>query len=277
MPIDFPNNPAIGNTYPYGNSIWEWTGSSWQLYGSLLPLPTDFTSRENVFNKTQRFSEGITAQGATFHGHVLFNKQVIKWGPDSFGTTTGSIHLGSTNNQLSGPAITFGARDFNPGVSAAAGIYIDSDGSFGTRMRFGTTNSYVSGPRAAMTIREDGKVGIGTILPSSCTLEINGSFGMGVPVSQSTSFSLGATQNYVIITAGTGTVTITLPTAASSVGRQLYVKTIAINRAVVSNLSNIVQLGSATVSSTIIASSANPRWVFLVCDGTNWIIMAGNV
>lgn len=66
MPIDFPNNPSVGNTYPYGNSIWEWTGSSWQLYGSLLPLPTDFTATENTFTKTQRFSQGITSSGGTF-------------------------------------------------------------------------------------------------------------------------------------------------------------------------------------------------------------------
>lgn len=31
MAIDFPNSPAIGDTYTVGNKTWLWDGSTWTI------------------------------------------------------------------------------------------------------------------------------------------------------------------------------------------------------------------------------------------------------
>ncbi|PSL06536.1 tail fiber domain-containing protein [Cecembia rubra] len=94
------------------------------------------------------------------------------------GTARGSIHIGSTNATANaGGAITFGARDNSGGDTAQAGIYVNSDGSYGTRMRFATTNSYVTGSQIRMSLMEDGRLLLGTttLLGGGGTLQINGS------------------------------------------------------------------------------------------------------
>jgi len=94
---------------------------------------------------------------------------------DSPGTTRGTLHLDpqeSGNNK--GPAITFGASDNDNGNSAQAGIYIRSDGGYGTRMYFAVTNEYAVGPKQRMVIHDDGNVGIGTNDNPGQKLTING-------------------------------------------------------------------------------------------------------
>lgn len=83
------------------------------------------------------------------------------WGTTTPGTGAGNYHIGigsSTSN--SGGAITFGARDANNGTTAQAGIYITSDGTYGTRMYLATTDSYATGAKTAISISELGNVGI---------------------------------------------------------------------------------------------------------------------
>ena len=39
MAIDFPNSPAIGDTYTTGGRTWQWDGTTWKSYGN-YPDPT---------------------------------------------------------------------------------------------------------------------------------------------------------------------------------------------------------------------------------------------
>jgi hypothetical protein len=79
------------------------------------------------------------------------------WSTTTPGLGLGGLHLGSASGTTNaGPAITFGARDASSGTNAQAGIYINSDGSYGTRMYFATTDSYVTGSRVSSYIDHSG-------------------------------------------------------------------------------------------------------------------------
>jgi hypothetical protein len=88
------------------------------------------------------------------------------WSLPTPGTAVGTVHLDpgvATDNF--GNAITFGASDSSAGSTAMAGIYVRTDGSYGSKMYFGTTDSYAAGSKVAVTIDESQRVGIGTTGP----------------------------------------------------------------------------------------------------------------
>jgi len=96
------------------------------------------------------------------------------WNETTAGTGVGSIHLDpGVGTAHYGNAITWGASDAGGGDNAHAGIYVRSDGSYGTKMYFGTTDSYAAGSKMRMMINSNGNVGIGTASPSR-TLHVNG-------------------------------------------------------------------------------------------------------
>jgi hypothetical protein len=96
-------------------------------------------------------------------------------------------------------------------------------------------------------------------------------FGTTAPVIKTASFTVGVTDNNIVCN-GSGSITVTLPTASTSTGRVLFIKTIAA-QTVVSASSNVKPIGSNTAGTAILAASAG-AWAMLVCDGTNWVIMA---
>jgi hypothetical protein len=71
----------------------------------------------------------------------------------------------------------------------------------------------------------------------------------------------------------TAQITITLPTAANSVGRELMIKYVNGGGAtVISNATNISPIVGGALTNIILPATAG-SWVTLVCDGANWIIM----
>ena len=80
------------------------------------------------------------------------------WAEGNKGTTRGTIHLRPASTDHMGGAITFGASDRDSGETAMAGIYTRTDGNYGTKMYFATTNSYAAGPKNAMFIDHSGYV-----------------------------------------------------------------------------------------------------------------------
>ena len=87
----------------------------------------------------------------------------------TMGQGRGSLHIspvaGTNDNTTS---LTFGANNagapWNSGAGEA-GIYVQSSGAYGTKMYFGTTQSYATGSQARMMIDHLGNVGIGTTAP----------------------------------------------------------------------------------------------------------------
>lgn len=100
-----------------------------------------------------------------------------------------------------------------------------------------------------------------------------GGTGLVAPVTKTAAFTLGANENEVICN-GTASITATLPTAASWVGRKVRIKTVAAFT-VVSASSNVVPLAGGSAGTAILAATAG-KYAELVSDGTNWVIMAGN-
>jgi hypothetical protein len=83
------------------------------------------------------------------------------WNTTTPGLGLGTVQIGAANGTSNaGGAITFAARDGGGGSNAQAGIYITSDGTYGTRMYFATTNAYVTGSITAMSISETGVVNV---------------------------------------------------------------------------------------------------------------------
>jgi hypothetical protein len=274
MSINFPDTPFVGLTYSYGNSVWEWNGSSWVLYASNVRLPENFTSIPNNFTATQAFTAGITSTTLETTSQLV-KATMVPWRTDNavLGTTIGSIHIGNASTTSNaGGAITFGGRDSaNPSSLAAAGIYVNSDGSYGTKFRFATTNSYVNGSITQMTLDHAGNLGVGVLNPTS-TVHISGTFSKGSPVSKTSNFTLAAGENYVIW-ANTGAAgVVTLPAANTCPGREILFKTIAA-RALTSASANVLPLTSNTAGTAILAAVAG-NWALLVSNGTNWVIMA---
>lgn len=97
--------------------------------------------------------------------------------------------------------------------------------------------------------------------------------GLVAPVTKTTSFSLNANENEVICNGG-ASITVTLPSASSWVGRKVRIKTRAAYT-VISASSNVKPIDTDTAGTAILAATAG-KWAELVSDGSNWIIMAGN-
>lgn len=99
---------------------------------------------------------------------------------------------------------------------------------------------------------------------------------LNAPVTQTASFSLGESDNFVIANGAAANVTMTLPSGAEQIGRVIFVKNLSATYTLVSASSNVKPRTSDTAGTAILAASAG-AWAILVCaDGTNWVVMAGN-
>lgn len=104
-------------------------------------------------------------------------------------------------------------------------------------------------------------------------LKVGGPVATPGPVTKTTNFTMAATETSVICN-GAGSITVTLPAAASSTGQWRTLKTIAA-QTVVSASSNVVPMAGGAAGTAILAATAG-KWVDLQSDGTNWVIMRGN-
>jgi hypothetical protein len=119
---------------------------------------------------------GSVGIGTTNPGSKLYVEGgSANWSLPTPGTAVGTIHLdpGADTDNF-GNAITFGASDSSAGSTAMAGIYVRTDGAYGSKMYFGTTDSYVAGSKIAVTIDESQRVGIGSTSPTQGKLVVNG-------------------------------------------------------------------------------------------------------
>ena len=120
----------------------------------------DFANNVAIGNTTVR-------ERLTVSGKVYIEETGVNWNETTPGTAIGTQHFdpvgAGTDN--TGNAITFGASDSGGGATAQAGIYTRTDGTYGTKMYFATTDSYSSGSKTAMMIDYTGDVGIGTTDP----------------------------------------------------------------------------------------------------------------
>ena len=102
-------------------------------------------------------------------GKIYIESQGVDWNETTPGLVRGALHFDPVGDGANntGNAITFGASDSSSGTNANAGIYTRSDGTYGTKMYFATTDSYALGSKARMMIDYNGNVGIGTTSPTA--------------------------------------------------------------------------------------------------------------
>lgn len=115
------------------------------------------------------------------------------------------------------------------------------------------------------------RVGFGTATPTA-KVQVNGSFALTAPVTVTTNYTVAADVTFIRSDRGTSN-TITLPAAASNTGRILVISTIQAFT-VVSASSNVVPREGGSAATAILPAT-DGAWSLLVCDGTNWIEMAG--
>ncbi|SDD23571.1 hypothetical protein [Williamwhitmania taraxaci] len=109
-------------------------------------------------------------------------------------------------------------------------------------------------------------IGIGTTGPHS-TLHINGSIATGFKA-RTTPYTASATDNCInIIASGT----ITLPTATTIAGRNYTIKNTSTGNVIVATTNSQTIDGAATYT-----LSAQYKYVTVISDGSNWLIIGGN-
>jgi len=114
-------------------------------------------------------SSVINVERLYVEGKQYIESQGVNWNETTPGLTRGALHFDPVGDGAAntGNAITFGASDASNGTNGHAGIYTRSDGTYGTKMYFATTDSYALGSKTRMMIDSDGNVGIGTTSPDT--------------------------------------------------------------------------------------------------------------
>lgn len=90
------------------------------------------------------------------------------------------------------------------------------------------------------------------------------------PVTKTAAFTVARYENWLICN-GAASITVTLPNAASNVGREIMLKNLAAFT-VISASSNVKPIDSNTAGTAILPATVG-AWCTLVCDGTDWIVM----
>ena len=134
-------------------------------------------------------------------------------------------------------------------------------------------------PSAQLVISANGNVGIGTTAPSTkldvagtvsaSALVVNGSIATAIS-QNTTSVTLGNGDSVFLANAVSGVITVTLPAAATAIGRQYTVKKI-------DGTANVVDISGVIDGASHIFLFSQYQYVVLTSDGlTNWAIVGGN-
>lgn len=97
----------------------------------------------------------------------------------------------------------------------------------------------------------------------------------GVPVTVASNYTVATNVTWVINNKSGSSLTITLPAAASYVGREITVQNYQA-QTVISASSNVVPQGGGA-SGTAVLDAVVGNWATLVSNGTNWVIMQAGV
>lgn len=94
------------------------------------------------------------------------------------------------------------------------------------------------------------------------------------PITKTADFTVGNDENFLINNKTGSACVVTLPAAASWLGRRIVIKTTQA-QAVNSVASDVVPRAGGAASTGIVTGTAG-NWAELVSDGTNWVIMSGS-
>lgn len=167
-------------------------------------------------------------------------------------------------------------------LSAGLDIYADdvvSTGIVPTRLMFNTMNS-TGGYASRLTIKSDGKTGIGTSTPNS-TLHVDGTFAMGTTMAvtggaSGSPFSLSGAKSYIGLSPVDGTNNYyQLPDPASCAGRMYVIRNNSTTEiAKLVTAAGVFFVGASSTGSADywLNSNGAPKTVMAISDGSNWTI-----
>lgn len=93
------------------------------------------------------------------------------------------------------------------------------------------------------------------------------------PVTKTANFTVADNEHWLVCN-GTADITVTLPDAATNIGREIMLRTIAAFT-VISASANVVPIAGGAAGTAILAATSG-KYATLVSDGTNWLISEGN-
>ena len=132
--------------------------------------------------------------------------------------TIGALSTLVDNDEVS--YLTFYGHD-GSGYHLGASLEVSVDGNVtpgNIPMQF---DFFTNDTASRLTIKDDGKVGIGTDTPTS-TLEVSGSLSLSNVVTLANSYTMGDS-DYTLIGVQTGTLTVNLPEVTSAIDGRIYV------------------------------------------------------
>lgn len=215
--------------------------SSWFMVGRSVPSPASTDTVQTLANKTLNAPVLIAA--------VL--------GTPASGDLTNCTGL-PIDTGVSGMAAGVSAFLISPTSANMAAMLTDETGTGG--------NVFANSPTLLTPTLTNPTVTTGTFTNPRID-QLN----RGAPVTKAASFSLAATENWIICN-GAASITVTLPAAAGAVGREVMLKNTAAFT-VVSATANVVPLAGGAAGTAILPATAGTS-ATLVSNGTNWIIMA---
>ena len=174
---------------------------------------------------------------------------------DNGSETVNFIDMGINSSTYSATGILGGSN--NAYLYATGNDFVIGNSKDDKSLIFYTSTSGTNTER--MEITGSGYVGIGNITPYS-SLEVNGSVGYGI-ASTSANITLDAT-NYTVILTG-GTPVVTLPAAASTNARRIYV---IVNQTGAARTTSTYKNFSNANTTTVAANSS----ITIQSDGSNW-------
>ena len=183
-------------------------------------------------------------------------------------TTTAGITVNSGNLVLSAGSITCSGGVSSSGPLSGTTLTLTGEVSSNSISTSGT----VTAGSLALTGASINSSGAMTLSSISASSRVSvGSLSRGAPVEKTSSFTVGATENWLIVNMA-ATCTVTLPAAADWVGREITIKTVQ-NRAVNSASDNVLPKTTMTPGNVIL-SNTDGSWCTLVSNGTYWVNMA---
>lgn len=174
-------------------------------------------------------------------------------------------------------SVLIGGGTIGSGFSTAVGNNVSIPASCGGCIAIGNGATPVAAGEAVFGAVGGGVATVHAYL-GSVTTPVYGHMGgimLAAPITKTTDYTVGD-YDYDIIFNCSGSCTLTLPGAGNENGtnRIIRVKTIA-NQTVAAASSVVIPLVGGSAGTAILAGTAG-KWAELHCDGTNWIIMAGN-
>jgi hypothetical protein len=187
---------------------------------------------------------------------------------NTFTTGTGTLTIAASKVLTVSNTLTFTGTDSSSVAFGTGGTVLFNGGALGTPAS-GTLTSCTGLPVGGITAT--GTPGATTFLRGDSTWSIPPGVTLTAPVTKTADFTVGAAEQWLINNKAAATCTVTLPAAASFVGREITFSNLQAFT-VVSVASNVAPIGSATPGTAILPAVIG-AWATLLSDGTNWNTM----